>query len=230
SHKPYFEAILQVLSEIRCDGLRYRVEWAVLDTKHFGVPHSRPRVWIVMVRSDVLGGRSLVWPSPHVEPCRTIDELLDDKAAPRGHPPAAPPKKDTVAYRNCILMMGALAQAGKEPFKHTYVLDIDGSAPSTPMLGCSPCLTATRASGGGHWLSTRGRRMSTAEMCKLQGMDPARLRAPNDVSEFQFRKMLGNSMSVNVVETLLVMLNKAAPEVMHVTSPLHDRWSAHRGG
>ncbi|MCP4244436.1 MAG: DNA (cytosine-5-)-methyltransferase, partial [bacterium] len=47
SHKPYFEAILQVLSEIRCDGLRYRVEWAVLDTKHFGVPHSRPRVWIV---------------------------------------------------------------------------------------------------------------------------------------------------------------------------------------
>ncbi len=226
SHKPYFEALLQVLSDIRHGVLRYCIEWSILDSKHFGVPQSRPRVWIVLVRSDVLGSRKLVWPTQHTERCRNIDELLDKLAPHRGHPLAAPPpEKGTVAHRNCILTMGALAQAGKEPFKHTYVMDIDGSKPSPPMLGCSPCLTATRASNGGHWLSTRGRRLSTAEMCKLQAMDPARLRVPQGVSTPQFRKMLGNSMSVNIVEALLVMLNKAAPDVMHV-APLRDRWSA----
>ena len=62
-------------------------------------------------------------------------------------------------------------------------------------------------------------------MCRLMAMDPGRLHVPDGVSEARFRKMLGNSMCVNVLEALFVMINKAAPSVLKA-GPLTDRWSS----
>eukprot|EP00969_Alexandrium_andersonii_P005441 235998-Alexandrium_andersonii.AAC.1 len=63
------------------------------------------------------------------------------------------------------------------------------------MAGCSPCLTRTRAAQGGHWVTTRGRRLNTREMLKLQAMDPDRFMIPNGVPLGAFNGMIGNSMS-----------------------------------
>ena len=73
-------------------------------------------------------------------------------------------------------------------------------------------------------MSMRGRRLTTAEMLKLQSMRPARLVVPPSVPESAFRAMIGNSMSVNIVEVLLAMLSRACLGVLG--SPLRGRWSA----
>ena len=56
-------------------------------------------------------------------------------------------------------------------------------------------------------------------------MNPHRFKKlPAGVSDQMFGEMIGNSMSVNCVEAVLVMINKVAPGVMNV-GPLTDLWS-----
>ena len=74
-------------------------------------------------------------------------------------------------------------------------------------------------------MTTRGRRLNTEEMLKLQNMRPGRLRVSEGVPLAEFHAMIGNSMSVNVIEALLAMLSRACPNVLQ-TGPLPDQWSA----
>ena len=77
----------------------------------------------------------------------------------------------------------------------------------------------------GRWVTTHGRRMNTEEMLKLQNMRPERLNVPEGVPMAEFHAMIGNSMSVNVIEALLAMLSRACPKVLQ-TDLLPDQWSA----
>ena len=67
------------------------------------------------------------------------------------------------------------------------------------MLNRSPCLTKDRSSSGGHWLTTRGRRMSRAEMLRLFAIKPARLKF-SMVSDQKAASLIGNAIAVNVLE------------------------------
>ena len=102
-------------------------------------------------------------------------------------------------------------------------VDARGKVVHAPM-GVSPCLTSARARASGHWVTTRGRRFLTPEMLKLQHMDPVRVTRPSCVLLRLFHGMIGNSMSVNVVEVVLVAQSRCAPSVFggHV---LHNKWS-----
>ena len=142
---------------------------------------------------------------------------------------ALPPPTSGNARLNVINELRKLRERGVDPLEDTHVIEIDNCATSdgfasTVMRGCSPCITRRRAQCGGHWVSTRGRRLSTAEMLRLQGMRPARCVVPPSVPTPAFHGMVGNSMSVNIVEVLLAMLSRACPGVLG--SPLRDRWSA----
>ena len=231
THREFFEAVISMLRETRwpwLPGQRYIVEWSMLDTKEFKIPQSRPRVWIVAVRADSLHNR-LVWPRARA-PCHAIDALLDGPRPARAFLASAlPPPTSGNARLNVINELRKLRERGVDPLEDTHVIEIDNCATSdgfasTVMRGCSPCLTRRRAQSGGHWVSTRGRRLTTAEMLKLQSMRPARLVVPPSVPESAFRAMIGNSMSVNIVEVLLAMLSRACPGVLG--PPLRDRWSA----
>ena len=59
----------------------------------------------------------------------------------------------------------------------------------------------------GHWISSRGRRMHTAEMMRLQGVP---VDFPICVQDAQFRKQLGNAMSISVLIGILRSLLPAA--------------------
>ena len=155
-HRPTFDAIIMMLEEMTYGSLQYHVEWAILDTKHFLIPQSRSRVFIVAVRNDV-HKHPLQWPKPHPEPCRCIDVLL----------PPRPPRQSLckqwpghITGRNNLLRMLALLHEGNhdDPFSKTYVLDIGSSSgwAGQPCRGLSPCLTASRCQIGGHLLSTHG--------------------------------------------------------------------------
>ena len=232
THREFFDAVLSMLSETRWSwlpGQRYVIEWRQLDTKEFNIPHSRPRVWIVAVRADSLQN-ALVWPRAKA-PCHTIDALLDGTRPSRAVLASAlPPASSSNARLNVINGLRRVRDRGCDPLEVTHIMEIDNSAhgesfSSSIMRGCSPCITRRRAQCGGHWVSTRGRRLSTAEMLRLQGMRPARFVVPPSVPTPAFHGMVGNSMSVNIIEVLLAMLSRACPAVLGAT-PLPDRWSA----
>ena len=228
THQEFFEGAITLLREIRGKGHSYEVEWRVLDSKFFGIPQSRPRVWIVCRRSDVVT-RPLQWPTPHAEACRTIDELLGPRPPRSQVQDALPPENWQTIRKNVESQLGLLQHRGIDPFEDTWILDVGHSASrqGTNMQGCSPCLTSTRCKQGGHWISTHGRFFDTKEMLALQHMRHDRIRLPEAVSLPQFHSMIGNSMSVNIVEVILAMLSRSTPAVFPA-GPLPDRWSANR--
>ena len=69
-HADFLQAVVGLLQD-----MQYHVEWRVLDTARFGVPQSRPRCWIVAVQRSALA-KPLQWPTPALQQCQTIDELL----------------------------------------------------------------------------------------------------------------------------------------------------------
>ena len=152
------------------------------------------------VRSDVLDNK-LEWPQPHPEPCRNIDAILGERptlsqvdASPSApspphptntpHPPThpTPQVKQSVPKRvteksNMERIIKLLQDKGVDPFKSTYIVEIGQSSShrGTIMQECSPCLTKTRCSQGGHWVTTHGRKLCTSEMLALQNMTPDRV-------------------------------------------------------
>ena len=117
-----------------------------------------------------------------------------------------PPISSRVARQNVLTLLHAAQGLDSDPFSEPWCLDCDSSiGRGTALLNCSPCITRSRAAG--HWISNRGRRFTMQEMMRLQGVD-ASLRVV--VPEMQFRRMLGNSMSVNVLERILCTLLPAS--------------------
>ena len=83
-------------------------------------------------------------------------------------------------------------------------------------MDACPCLL-TRSK---IWISNRGRLLNARERCRLQGMNPDHFKQV--VSDAQWRKQLGNAMSVNVLERLLARLLPA----VGLTGALPDRWAS----
>ena len=224
THREFFEAVLTILGEVRGRGLHYEVEWRLLDTKYFGIPQSRPRVWVVSRRSDV-ATRTLQWPTPSADRCRNIDNLLGERP-PREQVEHALPTAPG-AQTNVSKGLATVRAKGIDPLTETWILEAHQSASrqGNVMKGCSPCLTSTRCKQGGHWISSHGRFFTTGEMLELQHMRRDRLRVPESVTTAKFHEMIGNNMSVNIVEVILAMLSRSTPELFPMGA-LHDRWSA----
>ena len=75
---------LQALLYPRWTGLKYRVQFKLLNAADYGVPQNRERVFIVGLRSDIAGEWS--WPEPVVKPSErmTIGEVLRNLPDPKG--------------------------------------------------------------------------------------------------------------------------------------------------
>ena len=113
-----------------------------------------------------------------------------------------PSETATVAYHNVCRALQKLLSKGTNPLECPSVCDHHSSKGGF-MLGVPPCLTASRASIGGHWLMHRGRSMTTTVMFKLQGLCPSRWVRPADVSERQLRFAVAKALTGNIVDLLL---------------------------
>merc|ERR1719330_1914310 len=212
----YFEAILKSL-----DGLgKYKIFHKVFDTKDHGVPQTRQRIYICGVRKDVDKG-TFSW--PEALPWVSIEKFLD----PRTRRPTRsdlPPRTQSTAHRNVKIALQSLIKQGVDPFSEAYLVDCDST---TERFGWqkdrTPCITCGRANG--HWITNRGRRLSKPEMMRLQGMEPEGFKVV--VSQGQWGKQIGNAMSCNVLERILVRLLPAAG--LHPAALLHDRWESAAG-
>ena len=178
----------------------YNVYWELLNTREHGIPQNRPRYFLVGILKAVDLGFQFPRPLEQVP----LERVLD----PRMQRPCfndLPIQAATEA--NVLRFLERFIAAGHDPFSEACVFDIDASANwGTAMVNCCPCFIRSRSKG--YWVSNRGRRLRLPEAMRLQGIDCASF--PLVVSEVQVWHQLGNSMSVNVLERLLVQLLFAA--------------------
>lgn len=198
----------KVLAFFKTNG--YLVWDQCLDTQCW-LPHSRVRLFIVAIRADSYK-HPFSWPQnqplgPKLQRSM-VDDILD-KPSGADSPFALPPRQGTVSrawsnVRQAILK----CKANKTNVKHNHlIVDID-SSPSFRNYGVNQlrCLTATRGSGRGHWILSRGRRISISEMFKFQGMmlaDYQKAKNESGVSDTAMGHMLGNTVPLPCAEAVL---------------------------
>ena len=153
----------------------YYVKWKVLNTRHYGIPQSRERVFIVGKM-----GCDFHWPEP------TEMDDIRDYVDREDTTMTKPTKKMANCLRRCI--------------KGSVFIDL-GFKSSRRCYGNANkyCPTITTSSSNS-WNFMLQRRSNVKELLELQGFDNDFKRA---VSLTQLKKQLGNSMSVNVVCAIL---------------------------
>lgn len=198
-----------MIEHLQCWG--YATRWKVLDTKSQGLPQSRPRFYLVAIFGSAAGFHF----PPCIEPA-PLGSLLEGRgAAPAvGKPLRAAEMQRVQAARQKLESKGHLPEACDG------VVDVGSSAKwSSVMRGCSPCLTASRAKTGGHYLLTFQRRMTEKEVCRLQGIPDGRFDyLAAGVTQRQFLQAVGNAMTSAVVARIfaraLPVANLAQPDTV----------------
>merc|ERR1719221_461590 len=131
-----------------------------------------------------------------------------------------PPKSSSTARRNVKTTLKVLTKRGLDPLRRAFVVDHDSSSHRFSWhQGFTPCLPGSRAAG--NWITNRGRRMTKLEMMRLQGVKKEGF--VQVVTDMQLGAQIGNAMSVNVLERLLVRVLPAAGLVP--ASQLQDSWA-----
>lgn len=199
-----FSTILGTLSE-----LRYHVEWQVLDSKNFGVPQSRKRVYAFCYLDKRCAGKVL----PIIrENSQTLKQLIGGRQGQRVY---------DVNGLSCTLTSGGGGFAGKSGL---YYIEVNNSPKITdgtpiPLLTLerlkkmqngnkycspnSPMNTFTQQEWHDILLNGRIRKLLPIECLRLQGYDDeqiAKITAVN--SDNQVYRQAGNSVTVNVVQEI----------------------------
>ena len=178
----------------------YTVNYSVLDSRDYGLPQDRRRVFVVAIRTDAIK-HPFNWPEI-TKPCPSINTILGawkptDRA---GRLPTVQRQKDAckTAYKECF-------DYGRDPRSTPILVDIDAS-PKFATYGIDEAKTITRSRGGdgGPWISTRGRRTTPTELIKLQGFELTDVPWTTlKISQRQLGQLIGNAVSVNTIGAIL---------------------------
>ena len=205
-----------IMQQIRDEG-SYNMYAKLMDSAKFGgVPQHRPRLFILGILKTVDKG-TFEWPHEYEHP--GLESILEPAAS---KPIEIPPSTQTTARTNLLAGLKAIQKQKLNPRKEPCILDID----STNMNWRhdeSLCLTRSRGSSGGYYVSNRGRRLTTNEQCRLQAYDPNRIIA-TCISQRQLCMAIGNAMTVSVVERIFARALPAAG--LASTDGLKFRWES----
>ena len=223
THHP--ETLRIILGRLRAvGGGTYDVGYRALDTADHGLPQHRERVFIVGLRIRKNSGPVLKirWPWPIS--CRPLANILDPLPRDFDIQEAERSFLATCAPGRRKRLSDAFSQienAGLDRHNNDDVIVVDIDAAKVHwMCGVSPCLTRTRAAAG-FYLPARGRRMTLAERFRLQGIPLRVLQYRQGISDRQLGMMVGNALSLNVLERLLVRILRACG----LRKPVKDRWA-----
>ncbi len=167
----FFRKIIQLLSR------GYRVSWNLLNTKDYGIPQSRPRVYIVGIREDL--DISFKWPEKR--DCTPLSHFIDRYDNHTEEPPKKLEKVRNLPKRSVFIDIG-------------YV---NTSFPNSDRF--CPCIIANSKI----WCVPMKRTANMRELLALQGF-PVDFKQV--VSDTQMKKQIGNSMSVCVLEAIFSSL------------------------
>ena len=195
------EVLLMICTELKEAG--YLVGWRKLNTKvHGGLPQTRTRVYIVAVSKNCARGPlNTVWPDE--VPMASLKSLLSQ---PIKYGPGLP--SGAGARKKVRKGIRFLKRAGVNHKSAPVACDCDGRGPGRLTVNYIPCLTATRATGGGFWIMCKGGKLSVAEMMRFQGMRLNQFpkKAVLAVNATKLSKMIGNAFTQSVVQAILAKL------------------------
>lgn len=180
----YFKKIIEDLNLLS----DYLVRYKVLNTKDYGVPQNRLRIYIVGLRTDCVVSE---FKFPEPEPnCPNQDEFIS---------------QDNYNVDICTPSnLKKFPVCDNTIFVNLNQVRIDGPNGSNYKLSSRYCGTLT--ANGNLWCTPRHRKADVIEHLRLQGF-PSNFKQV--VSDAQMKKQIGNSMSVNVLERLFKCIFKA---------------------
>jgi len=171
-----FDTIQKELHKLRT----YDITWKILNTKDYGIPHHRERLFIVGIHRD--SGIHFEWPSEIK--CPPLSSFVDHSNRSKEQIPPF------------VIESGVLERIPRDS------MYIDIGYPKSNFSNSdkySPCITTQ----GNLWCVPYQRRASIPELLRLQGF-PKNMK--QCVSDRQFKKQLGNTMSVNVLMAIFQSL------------------------
>ena len=203
-HWKDFEYLMSVLKGIRepsVHGSLYHIQYKVMNSLDYGsVAQSRNRVYIIGIRRDCLKNPFL-WPGARDRV--PLEQFLYTKL-----PAMDISKLNKTEKTNLLQSLKVYVEKKKQGQTGLAIADL-GHAPNlgpAVTYGHCPCLTKSRTEQDGYYVLNFARRPSMAEYMSLQGIDPKKLRQPDDVSDRQMRSMVGNSFTVTVVSRIIACL------------------------
>ena len=171
-------------------GLKYEFTYEILNTRHFGIPQSRPRLYLVAVCQESLA-QPLCMPKPR-EHHPDLHTFLDKSLV-------GSEKLELPNYE---------AKLGAKLWKEGWVLDVGASVQfQHPIRNCAPCLIKTRCKQGGYYVPKLNRRLSAVEVGRFQGLPTqvatAMVEASKGFPPRTFEASAGDAMSINVLQSVL---------------------------
>lgn len=183
-NKDYFLHILKKLNQLGV----YDIHHSILNTADYGIPQSRPRLYIVGVPKDF----PFHFPRKSKRKS-TFHSFLEKNTV--GHFELPPHKlKECAPFNNHIIDLKFLldssptfkGSSGSNRFKNTD----------------TPCFLE---SSRGYYLTKQKRLLSAREMLNLHGFSK-QFRIPESISDRRMRRFAGNTMSVNVLKCIIRQL------------------------
>ena len=205
THISAFHSIMGVLTDLRLPtGQKaYCVDHAVLNSKNYGVPQNRERVYIVGRRVDKIiaqhDGLQFGKVRSAPPPIRKYLKLEHEKPQYNDIRLSA---KSTVMKDNLCAAHEALVSAGVQPYLTDVVVDVGSGQGLNMMHNLCPTITKTRGQNCSYYLTSVTRQLSAFELCRLQGLEPLGLNW-TDMPHSAIGALAGNAMTIPVLANIM---------------------------
>lgn len=191
-----FKIILECLQSLK----QYNIYYQVLNTKDFGLPQNRERIYIIGINKNK--DKNFKFPEP-IPLEIGVTDLLDKKIDPQ--------YKDYLynsLTEHKLDILSELIDINKiDNLQKPWLVNLNVSTAkrTSPMLNISPTLLAGNGDGCIYFLTSHERLLTPNEYQKLQGFHP---NFESIVDRKQTYKQAGNAMSVNVLCFLFMNIFK----------------------
>ena len=170
-----------ILHQLERDDM-YEIHHTLMNSKDYGIPQSRKRLYIIGLKKDIL---TSTFTLPKKKKMKSLKSFID--------------KKDTSTF--------PIKEANKELFKNipddSIFIDVGFRKCSFPNSGkWAPCITAQP----NMWNVPMKRKANVKEYLQLQGFS-TNVKQP--ISDHQMKIKIGNSMTVDIIEQLLIQMFKS---------------------
>jgi len=185
-----FGTILYFLEKL----CKYNIYYQLLNTKDYGVPQNRPRVYIVGILKTLDPERSFQFPRPIVLR-KSVSDIMR-KSGP------LPQDTSKLTPNMIAVIQNRLQRQNSNDGTANYIINVSASIDGfgSAMKELSPCLMANAH----RFYSTQFKRFLTGrEYLRLQDFPESFKTHENDRVT---KKQAGNSMSVNVLRALFINL------------------------
>lgn len=168
-----------ITNENQTNEFTYNIYWDIYNTKDYGIPQNRERIYIIGIRQDIQIDDFI---KPNPIPMRSLDEFIIDKTIYNMNISKSLQKNINIGSNNTYIFT---------PFSYYF-----------PLVNVCPTLT-TRCHCFYHKIYKRN--LTPKECLLLQGFT---LNFNQIISNTQMYKQIGNSMSVNVLKHIFNQLLK----------------------